>query len=55
MSYCLQETAKLRNEQEKLKTQLDRLFDLMLDGELDKATFDIKRNEIQTKMSRIKK
>ena len=54
MSYCQQETAKLRNEQEKLKTQLDRLFDLMLDGELDKATFDIKRNEIQTKMSRIK-
>ena len=54
MSYCRQETAKLRNEQEKLKTQLDRLFDLMLDGELDKATFDIKRNEIQTKMSRIK-
>lgn len=32
MSYCRQETAKLRNEQEKLKTQLDRLFDLMLDG-----------------------
>ncbi len=30
------------------------MFDLRLDGELDRETFDIKRNELQLKMSRLK-
>lgn len=34
--YCQQEIGKLRQEQEKLKAKLDNLFDLRLDGELDR-------------------
>ena len=52
--YCRQETIKLRAEQDKFKNQLDTLFDLRLDGELDRETFDIKRNEIQLKINRLK-
>lgn len=51
--YCQQEIGKLRQEQEKLKAKLDNLFDLRLDGELDRETFETKRNEIQLKIDRI--
>ena len=37
----------MKSEQNKLKEKLDHLFDLGLDGELDRATFDTKRNEIK--------
>ena len=51
--YCQQEIGKLRQEQEKLKAKLDNLFDLRLDGELDRETFETKRNEIQLKIDRM--
>ena len=34
------EMSRLRTEQEKLKKQIDTLFDLRLDGELDRVAFD---------------
>ena len=52
--YYSQEIKKLRTEQDKLKEKLNHLFDLRLDGELDRESFDIKRNEIQIKMNRLK-
>lgn len=45
---------KLKTEQEKFKDKLDHLLDLRLDGELDRETFDTKRNELQLKMNRLK-
>ena len=44
----------MKSEQNKLKEKLDHLFDLRLDGELDRATFDTKRNENQLKIDRLK-
>ena len=41
--------------QKELKEKLDTLFDLRLDGELDRETFDTKRNDIQVKIERIKR
>lgn len=52
--YYAQEIKKLREEQDKLKEKLNNLFDLRLDGELDRESFDTKRNEIQVKMNRLK-
>ena len=49
------EIKRLKGEQEKLKEKMDRLFDLRLDGELDRESFDIKRNDIQVKLERIKR
>ena len=49
-----QEIKTLRQEQEVLKQKLDTLFDLRLDGELDRETFDIKRNELQIKLNRLR-
>lgn len=54
VKYYRQETIKLRTDLDKLKNQLDRLFDLRLDGELDRETFDTKRNELQLKIERVK-
>lgn len=34
---------------------MDTLFDLRLDGEIDRESFDIKRNDIQLKIERIKR
>ena len=53
--YCTQEISKLKTEQNKLKEKLDHLFDMRLDGELEKESFDFKRNEIQLKIERINK
>ena len=50
--FYAQEIKKLRAEQDKLKEKLNNLFDLRLDGELDRESFDTKRNEIQVKMNR---
>ena len=36
-----------------MKAKLDNLFDLSLDGELDRETFETKRNEIQLKIARM--
>ena len=36
-----------------MKAKLDNLFDLRLDGELDRETFETKRNEIQLKIDRM--
>ena len=52
--FYAQEIKKLREEQDRLKQKLDTLFDLRLDGELDRETFDLKRNEIQVKINRLK-
>ena len=52
--FYAQEIKKLREEQDKLKEKLNTLFDLRLDGELDRETFDLKRNEIQVKINRLK-
>ena len=52
--FYAQEIKKLRAEQDKLKEKLNNLFDLRLDGELDRESFDTKRNEIQVKMNRLK-
>lgn len=52
--FYAQEIKKLREEQDKLKEKLNNLFDLRLDGELDRETFDTKRNEIQVKLNRLK-
>lgn len=52
--YCRDAITKLKTEQEKFKDKLDHLFDLRLDGELDRETFDTKRNELQLKMNRLK-
>ena len=53
-NYFAKEIRKLREEQDKLKQKLDKLFDLRLDGELDRETFDFKRNDIQLRMNRLK-
>ena len=52
--FYAQEIKKLREEQDKLKEKLNNLFDMRLDGELDRETFDLKRNEIQVKLNRVK-
>lgn len=52
--YCRDAVIKLKKELENFKDKLDHLFDLRLDGELDRETFDIKRNEIQLKINRLK-
>ena len=52
--FYAQEIKRLREEQDKLKQKLDNLFDLRLEGELDRETFDLKRNEIQVKINRLK-
>lgn len=52
--YCRQEVVKLKSELDNCKSKLDHLFDLRLDGELDRETFDTKRNEIQLKINRLK-
>jgi len=52
--YCRDAVIKLKKEQENFKDKLDHLFDLRLDGELDRETFDTKRNEIQLKINRLK-
>ncbi len=52
--YCRDAITKLKTEQEKFKDKLDHLFDLRLDGELDRKTFDTKRNDLQLKMNRLK-
>ena len=44
----------IKNGADKLKEKLNNLFDLRLDGELDRESFDTKRNEIQVKMNRLK-
>ncbi|MBQ8792367.1 MAG: hypothetical protein IJZ62_01980, partial [Clostridia bacterium] len=49
------EIKRLKAEQEKLKEKMDTLFDLRLDGELDRESFDTKRNDIQVKIERIKR
>ena len=51
--FCTEEVARLKNEQTKLKQKMDALFDMRLDGELDRETFDLKRNEIQVKITRL--
>ena len=53
--YYTQEIKRLRGEQDKLKQKMDKLFDLRLDGELYRETFDAKRNDIQVQMNRLKK
>ncbi len=50
-----EEIKRLKGEQEKLKEKMDTLFDLRLDGELDRESFDTKRNDIQLKIERIKR
>ena len=52
--FYAQEIKKLREEQDKLKEKLNNLFDMRLDGELDRENFDLKRNEIQVKINRLK-
>ena len=52
--FCAEEITRLKAEQTKLKQKIDALFDMRLDGELDRETFDLKRNEIQVKMNRVK-
>ena len=52
--FYAQEIKKLREEQDKLKEKLNTLFDLRLDGELDRETFDLKRKKIQVKINRLK-
>ena len=52
--YYTQEIKRLRGEQDKLKQKMDKLFDLRLDGKLDRETFDAKRNDIQLQMNRLK-
>ena len=52
--FSYNEIKRLKGEQEKLKQKMDALFDMRLDGELDRETFDIKRNEVQVKINRIK-
>ena len=52
--FCSNEIKRLKGEQEKLKQKIDALFDMRLDGELDRETFDLKRNEIQVKLNRVK-
>ncbi len=52
--YCKDAVVKLKKEQKNLKDKLDHLFDLRLDGELDRETFDAKRNELQLKVNRVK-
>ena len=52
--YHSQEIKKLNEEQAKLKEKLEKLFDLRLDGELDRETFDHKRNDLQLKITRLK-
>lgn len=52
--YCRDAITKLKTEQDKFKDKLDHLFDLRLDGELDRETFDTKRNELQIKLNRLK-
>ncbi|MBP3686774.1 MAG: hypothetical protein J6J35_00235 [Alphaproteobacteria bacterium] len=51
--FCTGEVARLKTEQTKLKQKMDALFDMRLDGELDRETFDLKRNEIQVKITRL--
>lgn len=51
--FCAEEIARLKTEQTKLKQKMDALFDMHLDGELDRETFDLKRNEIQVKITRL--
>ena len=52
--FYTQEIKKLREEQDKLKQKMNNLFDLRLDGEIDRETFDQKRNELQVKLNRLK-
>ena len=52
--FYAREIKKLRAEQDKLKEKMNNLFDLRLDGELDRETFDTKRNELQIKLNRLK-
>ena len=49
------EIKRLKTEQGSLKQKMDTLFDLRLDGEIDRESFDIKRNDIQLKIERIKR
>lgn len=51
--FCAEEVARLKTEQTKLKQKMDALFDMRLSSELDRETFDVKRNEIQVKITRI--
>ena len=53
--YCKREVTKFKTEQEKEKTKLDRLFDMRLNNELDRESFDIKRAEIQVNIDRLSK
>lgn len=53
-NYCKNIIIKLKKEQENYKDRLDHLFDLRLDGELDRETFDTKRNDLQLKLNRLK-
>lgn len=52
--FYAQEIKKLREEQDKMKQKINNLFDLRLDGEIDRETFDLKRNELQVKLNRLK-
>lgn len=51
--FCAEEIARLKTEQAKLKQKMDILFDMRLDGELDRETFDLKRNELQVRITRL--
>ena len=51
--FCTEEIARLKTEQTRLKQKMDVLFDMRLDGELDRETFDLKRNELQVKITRL--
>lgn len=49
IEYRNRETGRLKAEQIKIKDRLDRLFELRLDGEINKSTYEVKHAELQRK------
>lgn len=49
IEYRNRETGHLKAEQVKVKDRLDRLFEMRLDGEINKSTYESKHTELQNK------
>ena len=53
IEYRNHETGRLKAEQTKLQDRLDRLFEMRLDGEINKSTFETKQNELKRRFDEI--
>ena len=53
IEYRNKEVGRLKSEQTKLQDRLDRLFEMRLDGEINKSTYETKSSELKSRLGEV--